>query len=100
MTQIDGEWTCVTRTPLGAQESVLTLRTEGSTFTGSNVGPLGSIDIKDGQIEGDTVLWTMDLRSPFPMKLKGRATVTGDKMEGVVDAGPLGKMPISGTRKA
>lgn len=100
MAKIDGEWNCVTRTPMGEQESVLTVRSSGNSFTGSNVGPLGGVDIADGVIDGDTLTWTMELTSPFPMKLAGRATVNGDTLQGTVDAGAMGAMPLSGTRKS
>ncbi|MGE3746945.1 MAG: hypothetical protein AB7G25_14760 [Sphingomonadaceae bacterium] len=100
MANVDGQWECVTRTPMGAQESVLTIRSDGASFSGSNVGALGSIDIEDGKVDGDTLTWEMEISMPFPMKLSARATVTGDRIEGTVDAGAMGAMPMSGTRKA
>lgn len=100
MANVDGQWECVTRTPMGPQESVLTIRSDGSRFTGSNVGPLGSIEIADGKIDGDTLVWEMEISSPFPMKLSAHATVSGDTIQGTVDAGAMGSMPMSGTRKA
>lgn len=100
MANVDGQWECVTRTPMGAQDSVLTIRTDGSSFSGSNVGALGSIDIEGGKVDGDTLTWEMEISSPFPMKLSARATVSGDTIQGTVDAGVMGSMPMSGTRKA
>jgi len=100
MANVDGQWDCVTRTPMGGQESVLTIKSDGGTFSGSNVGALGSIDIEGGKVDGDTLTWEMEITTPFPMKLSARATVTGDRIEGTVDAGAMGAMPMSGTRKA
>lgn len=100
MANVDGQWDCVTRTPMGPQDSVLTIKSEGSSFSGSNVGPLGSIEITDGRVDGDTLTWEMDISSPFPMKLSARATVSGDTIQGTVDAGAMGSMPMGGTRKA
>lgn len=100
MANVDGQWECVTRTPMGAQESVLTIRSDGTSFSGSNVGALGSIDIEDGKVDGDTLTWEMEITTPFPMKLTARATVTGDTIQGTIDAGAMGAMPMSGTRKA
>ena len=99
MGNVDGQWDCVTRTPMGPQESVLTIKSDGATFTGSNVSPLGSVEITDGRIEGDTLYWTMDLTVHFPMSLSGRATVSGDTIQGSVDAVAMGAMPMSATRK-
>ena len=100
MANVDGQWECITRTPMGPQESVLTIRSDGSAFTGSNVSPLGSIEIANGRIDGDTLAWEMEISSPFAMKLSARATVSGDTIQGTVDAGAMGSMPMSGTRKA
>lgn len=100
MANVDGQWECVTRTPMGPQDSVLTIKSDGTSFSGSNIGPLGSIDIEDGKIDGDTLTWEMEISSPFPMKLSARATVSGDTIQGTVDAGAMGSMPMSGTRKA
>ena len=100
MANVDGQWECVTRTPMGAQESVLTINADGGSFSGSNVGALGSIDIEGGKVDGDTLTWEMEISTPFPMKLSARATVTGDRIEGMVDAGMMGAMPMSGTRKS
>lgn len=99
MPALDGEWAIVTNTPMGPQESVLTIRTDGNSFTGSNIGPLGGVDIHDGKIDGETLTWTMELTAPFPMTLSGRATVNGDSIQGAIDAGAMGLMPLSGTRK-
>jgi len=100
MANVDGQWECVTRTPMGPQDSVLTIVSNGASFSGSNVGPLGSIDIEGGTVDGDTLTWEMEITTPFPMKLSARATVNGDTIQGTVDAGAMGAMPMSGTRKA
>jgi hypothetical protein len=99
MANVDGQWECVTRTPMGPQDSVLTIKSDGANFSGSNVGPLGSIEIADGKVDGDALTWEMEISSPFPMKLSARATVSGDIIQGTVDAGVMGAMPMNGTRK-
>lgn len=99
MANVDGQWACVTRTPMGPQESVLTIKMDGASFSGSNVGPLGSIDIAGGTVEGDSLTWAMEITMPFPMTLSARATVSGDTIQGTIDAGAMGAMPMSGTRK-
>jgi hypothetical protein len=99
MANVDGRWACVTRTPMGPQESVLTIKTDGASFSGSNVGTLGSMDIEGGKVDGDTLTWEMELSSPVPMKLSARAVVSGDTIQGTIDAGAMGAMPMNGTRK-
>jgi hypothetical protein len=100
MANVDGEWNCVTKTPMGDQQSVFTVKSNGGTFTGSNIGPLGSLDIIDGKVDGDTLSWKMAIKTPFPMTVDGRATVSGDSIEGGVTAGAFGTMPMTGTRKS
>ena len=99
MAEVDGEWDCLTRTPMGDQKSVLTVRSDGGSFTGTNAGPLGSLDIIDGKLVGNTLNWKMKITVPFPMTLDCQATVTGDRIEGGITAGAFGTSPMTGTRK-
>jgi hypothetical protein len=99
MAAIDGAWDCTARTPMGDQRMVLTIASEGSVFTGSVGGDLGTIEIA-GAVDGDSLAWKMDIRSPFPMTLDCSATVTADTIEGSVTAGAFGSFPLSGTRKS
>lgn len=99
MANVDGEWDCVTKTPMGEQASILTVKSNGGTFTGSNVGSLGSLDIIDGRVDGDTLSWKMEMKTPFPMILDCQATVTGDTIQGGVTAGAFGTSPMTGVRK-
>jgi len=85
---------------MGDQKSVLTVNVDGDTWTGSNAGQMGSLDITDGKVDGNTLTWTMDMKVPMPMKLEGTATVEGDAITGQIKAGAFGTMAMSGTRKA
>ncbi|MDB5662138.1 MAG: hypothetical protein JWN59_476 [Sphingomonas bacterium] len=100
MAIVDGDWDCVTRTPMGDQKAVLSVRSAGNSFTGSMSSPMGSLDVIDGTVEGNTIIWKMDMKAPFPMLLACQATIDGDSIEGGVTAGAFGTSPLSGTRKA
>jgi hypothetical protein len=63
-------------------------------------GSLGSMDIANGTVSGNTLSWKMDMTVPMPMTLDCTATVDGDSITGEVKAGAFGSMPVSGTRKA
>ena len=63
-------------------------------------GSLGSMDIANGSVSGNTLSWKMDMTVPMPMTLDCTATVDGDSITGEVKAGAFGSMPVSGTRKA
>lgn len=96
---IDGSYDCVTKSPMGDQASVVTIVTDGDTFTGSNEGAMGSMELEDGKVDGDTLTWVMNMTVPMPMKLEGTATVVDGVLTGSVNAGAFGEMAMSGTKK-
>ena len=95
---VAGTYDTVTKTPMGDQKSKFTVNVDGDSFTGQQAGAMGSMDVVDGKVEGNTLTWTMNMTVPMPMKLTGEATVEGDTITGTVDAGAFCKMPMSGTR--
>lgn len=98
MANVDGSWNTITKSPLGDQTATLTVASSGDSFTGSFIGGLGSVDIKDGKVDGDTLKWSLDISVPMPMTLTCEATVDGDAINGTVTAGAFGSFPINGTR--
>ncbi len=99
MANVDGEWDCVTKTPMGEQLSIFSVKSNGGTFTGSNSGTLGTLEIVDGRVDGDRLSWKMEMKTPFPIMLDCVATVTGDTIDGGVTAGAFGTSPMTGTRR-
>lgn len=97
---VAGTYECVTKTPMGDQKSDVTIVVNGDTFTGSNVGAMGSMEMENGKVDGNKLTWTMKMTVPMPMTLEGEATVDGDTITGSVKAGAFGSFPLSGTRKA
>lgn len=98
MANVDGSWDTVTRSPMGDQQATLTIASDGDSFTGTYSGAMGSTDIKNGKVDGDTLSWSLDITVPMPMTLTCQATVDGDAMNGTVTAGAFGSFPMSGTR--
>ncbi len=98
---VAGTYDCVTKSPMGDQKSTFTVvpSDDGTTFTGSNQGAMGSMDVEDGKIDGNTLTWTMNMTVPMPMKLEGTATVDGDQLTGSVNAGAFGSMAMTGERQ-
>lgn len=95
---IDGAWNCTTQSPMGPQQSVFTISTSGGTFTGTNIGSLGSMDVENGTVDGNTLSWTMQMSVPMPMTLECTATIDGDTLTGSVKAGMFGTLEMTGTR--
>ncbi len=100
MANVDGDWDCIAKSPLGEQKSVFTIRSNGDTFTGTQSGQMGSLDVTDGKVDGNTITWKMDMKVPMPMTLDCKATIDGDTLTGEVGAGAFGSFPLTGTRKA
>ena len=96
---VAGTYTCVTKTPMGDQTSEVTIEVDGDSFTGSNVGAMGSMSLDNGKVDGNKVTWSMNMTVPMPMTLEGEATIDGDVLTGSVKAGAFGTFPMSGTRK-
>ncbi|WP_420140971.1 hypothetical protein [Sphingomonas sp.] len=98
MASVDGKWNCTVDSPMGPQEFVLTVASDGDRFTGEASGAIGSKEIADGIVDGDTLKWSMQVSKPMPVTLTCAATVSGDTLDGSVRAGFLGSFPIHGTR--
>ena len=98
---VAGTYETVTKSPMGDQKGTFTVEpgADGTTFTGSLAGGLGSLTVKDGKIDGNTLTWKMDMTVPMPLELNATATVDGDTITGTVNAGAFGDMPMTGTRK-
>jgi hypothetical protein len=98
MMTVAGTYEVVTKTPMGDQKSTLTVNVSGDAFTGSNVGPMGSLDITDGKVDGQTISWSSKITTPMPMTLDCKATIDGDAISGTVTAGMFGSFPLNGSR--
>jgi len=98
MANIDGSWDTVTKSPMGEQKATLTIQSQGDTFTGQYSGAMGTTDVKNGKVNGDTLTFSLDITVPMPMTLTGEAKVEGDTLNGQVTAGAFGSFPMTGTR--
>ena len=95
---VAGTYACVTKSPMGDQNGTFTVVVDGATFTGAVSGPMGSMDVYEGVVNGNQLTWKMDMKVPMPMTLEGDVTVTGDALSGSVKAGAFGSMAMTGTR--
>ena len=93
----DGKWKITINTPMGAQEIIADIQTNGDTFTGKTEGRQGAGEVS-GKVNGDTLTWKTDISQPMPMTLDFEAKVDGDKMTGNVKLGAFGNAPLSGAR--
>ena len=98
---VAGTYDTVVKSPMGDQKGTFTVvpGDDGNTFTGSMAGGMGSMDVKDGKINGNELTWAMDMTVSMPMTLNCKATVDGDQMTGTVNAGAFGDMALTGERQ-
>ena len=94
----DGKWAMTSQTPMGPQEGVLTLSSNGNDVTGTMHGPQGEIEIDEGKLDGATVSWVVHAQVPIPMDVAFTATIAGDEITGEAQLGAMGTMTIAGTR--
>ncbi|MFM5906718.1 MAG: hypothetical protein ACKOPO_03910 [Novosphingobium sp.] len=95
---VAGTYEVNVKTPMGDQGGTFTVVVDGDTFTGSLAGGMGSMDVANGKVSGNTLTWSMDMKVPMPMTLDCEATVDGDAIAGDVKAGAFGSMPLTGKR--
>jgi hypothetical protein len=102
MSAVAGTYNVTTKTPMGDQTGQLVVNDAGDgTFSGTiSTGMMGSMDIENGTIDGNTLIWSMKMTVPMPMDLDCAATVDGDAITGEIDTGSFGKMALTGTRAA
>lgn len=93
----DGHWKTTINSPMGEQKGELELKTSGDSFTGKMQSQAGSQEIS-GKVDGNTLTWSAQITTPFPMTLEFTVSVDGDKMSGSVKAGAFGSSPLSGVR--
>ncbi|MEP3050273.1 MAG: hypothetical protein ABJP48_11905 [Erythrobacter sp.] len=96
---VAGSYNTTVKSPMGDQAGTFTVEDGGDgTFTGQMAGGMGSMDVEEGKVDGNTLTWKMNMTVPMPMTLECEATVDGDTLTGNVNAGAFGAMPLSGTR--
>ena len=96
---VDGTYEVEIDTPIGAQSAKLTLKTDGSSLSGSIDSPLGAQDFSGGSVSGDDISWGMEINSPMgKMNLEYKGKVTGDDITGEIKMGDFGTSSLKGKR--
>jgi len=95
---IDCSWDFVVKTPAGEQKSVVTLKSEGGTLTGSmDSKEYGVQQIEEGTYDGETLVWKSKVTKPMKLTLTYTATLDADNnMSGFLKVA-MAKMKFSGT---
>ena len=99
---VDCTWDFVVKIPGGEQKSIVSLKSNGSTLTGTmNSETYGIQEIEEGTFDGETLVWKSKTTKPMKLTLTYTATLDeSNNIEGVVKV-EMKKMKFSGTpRKA
>jgi hypothetical protein len=94
----EGNWNLVIATPMGERQATLSIKVEGAVLKGSQAAEGNSVEIFDGSVDGDTLVWKVSITNPMPMTLEFSGTVRGDSIGGTVVFGAFGSSSFSGTR--
>jgi hypothetical protein len=95
---IDGTYKIEIDTPMGKQESTLTLKTAGDKLSGTAESMMGKNDFT-GTVKGDEIAFDMNITSPMgDMKLEFSGKVTGSDITGEVKMGNFGSSPFKGKK--
>jgi len=95
---IDGTYNLRVNTPMGVQESKVTLKTDGNSLSGTQIDSMGESEVRDGKVSGDEAQWSIETTSPFgPLKIEFKVTIKGDKITGQAIT-PFGPSPVEGTK--
>jgi hypothetical protein len=95
---IDGTYNLVTDTPMGKQESTLTLKADGDALIGSTKSMMGEADFSGGKVDGDNFEFMIEAQGPMgKMELTFKGSVSGDDISGEVTT-PFGPAKFEGKR--
>jgi hypothetical protein len=96
---VDGTYNVEIDTPMGKQESKLTLQTDGSALSGTMENPMGKLGFSGGTVNGDEVAWEVEIPGPMGrMTIGHKLRVSGDDISGEVRLGDYGSAPLKGKR--
>lgn len=77
---MDGKWAAMLKGPDGNEFPIAyTFKTNGATLTGTVTSSLGSFDIADGVVKGDSLSFTANINT-MKIKNKGRYYANGDSI--------------------
>jgi hypothetical protein len=77
---IDGKWSAMLKGPDGNEFPIsYAFKTDGATLTGTLTSSIGTFNITDGQVKGDSLWFTADLKN-MKIKNKGKYYADGDSI--------------------
>mgnify|MGYP000565805898 CR=1 FL=1 len=94
----DGDWKVTVKSPMGSQDCVLSLSTQGNALSGKFAGPQGTQEFEGGSAEGNKLAWNIKVTQPMAMDIDFNAEVEGDNISGTMKLGAFGEASFAGNR--
>lgn len=96
---ISGDWDLIVKSPQGDLNAKLSLRREGSGYSGTMTSPMGTVEVKDVALTGNQLRATLVM----PANAGGTTatmtgTVEGDSIRGAISIGSMGAFDFTGTK--
>jgi hypothetical protein len=95
---VAGSWNLNMKTPMGDQNSVLTLTEDGGAVSGVMAGAGDSVAIKDAVLSGETLTFKTDVKKPMAITVSFDLTLSGDAVTGTAKPGMFPGMQVTGSR--
>ena len=95
---VDGNWNLTMSTPMADRQATLSLKSAGSTLTGTQGAEGNTAEIFEGTVDGNDVTWKVSITDPMPLTLAFTGKVSDDSMSGEMGIGPMGSFPFTGAR--
>jgi len=95
---VDGDWNLTMTPPMGERNATLSVKSSGSTLTGTQGAEGNTAEIFDGTVNGNDLTWKVSITNPMPLTLEFTGKVSGDSMSGDMGIGPMGSFPFTGKR--
>lgn len=96
---VDGVYNVEMKTQMGTRPGKLTLKTEGSSLSGTLSAEEGDSPFEGGTVSGGAVEFSVEVTTPMgKIQLGFKGTVSDDTISGQVQAGNFGSFPFEGKR--
>ena len=96
---VNGKYQITMNTPMGAQNSTLSLNADGDKLSGSISTPMGASEFDNGTVDGNNITFEMKLSAMGQeISLSCKASIDGDNITGQMNS-PMGGADFSGTRE-
>ncbi len=98
--EIGGTWDVTVSSQQGSNQATMTLTQSGTTFSGQMTTEMGSTQVDNGQVSGQTATWSISLTmGNQSMTITFHGEVEGNRMRGSADIPGMGSASFSAQKR-